>query len=128
MTQTSLVLIDNKTYLHSLTPADPFLLREPRTRDHLARSNGGTVGLFKTLAQIDRKIRRLKQARALLQGSPSLSQTRKRNLTPDCRRRMAKALKRHLALKNEAAVIEAKGGWVTGNRPATHLAYQPPQF
>jgi hypothetical protein len=86
------------------------------------------VGLFETLAQIDRKIRRLKEARALLDGSHFLGHPRKRSLTPDCRGRIAKTVKQPWAVQNESPIIEAECGWVTGKRPATHLACQPPQI
>jgi len=90
------------------------------------------VGLFEILAQIDCKISQLKQARAFLQGQPfaraSRKSPRRRNLTPEGRRRIAEAVKRRWALQKETPIVKAAGGGVTENRPATHLAYQPPQL
>ena len=75
------------------------------------------MGFFKTLAQIDHKIMRLKQARALLERSPFLwpssKYSRKRGLASEGRSRPH---------------IQVDRGWVTGNKPATHLACQPPQL
>ena len=84
--------------------------------------------LLETLAQIDSVITQLKQARTLLEGSPFARPSRKSNLTLEGRRRIAKAVKRPWALQKETPIIEAERGWVTGKRPATHLAYQPPQL
>jgi hypothetical protein len=132
MNQTSLVAIDTKTYLHSLTSTDPFLFSEPRTFDHQARSNGGTVGLLEILAQIDRTIRQLKQARAFWESRhlarTSRKSPRSRNLTPQGRRRIAEAVKRRWALQQETPILKAAGARVAENRPATHLACQPPQL
>ena len=64
------------------------------------------MGVFDILAQIDREISQLKQARALLDGSryvPSHRGTvKKRNLTPEGRRRIAEAVKRRWANQRNA--------------------------
>ena len=85
------------------------------------------MGFFEILAQIDRKIWQLKQARALLEGSPfprpSRMSPRKRR--PRTHRRSGEAA---LGDSKEITITKVADGGVTENRPATHLAYQPPQF
>ena len=58
------------------------------------------MGLHEILAQIDGEISQLKQARAILaeESATSLPHTpKKRNLTPEGRRRIAEAVKRRWA-------------------------------
>ena len=69
------------------------------------------MGLHEILTQIDREIRQLKQARAILRGShtsKSASAPKKRNLTLEGRRRIAEAVRRRWAreknLLNPAAI------------------------
>jgi hypothetical protein len=85
------------------------------------------VGLIEILAQIDGEISQLKQARALLQSdstSPRSSNTpKKRNLTPEGRRRIAEAVKRRWALQKKNHTVEAAGGWVNDNSSVNNLAY-----
>jgi hypothetical protein len=75
------------------------------------------VGVAEILSQIDREIAQLQQARALLAGQASTSKTRKvtkptvkkkktrkkRNLTPEGRKRIAEAVKRRWAEQKKAA-------------------------
>ena len=71
---------------------------------------GGCVGLSEILGQIDREITQLQHARALLAGdekpaprkavaAPAVRKTakKKRNLSPEGRRRIAEAVKRRWA-------------------------------
>jgi len=106
MTQTSRVLVDTTPYLHGQTSEwpHPFIRRELLTQDHLERSTGGTAGVFDVLAQIDREISQLKQVRALLERSRSLSSKAlaKRDLTPEGRRRIAAAAKRRGSVKKSS--------------------------
>ena len=89
------------------------------------------MGLFEILAQIDREISQLEQARALLEGGPASPQSKKtpkkRNLTPEGRRRIAEAVKRRWALQKKNNIVEATTGWVSDNSPVTNLAYHPYQ-
>jgi hypothetical protein len=65
------------------------------------------VGLHEILAQIDREINQLKQARSILQEgwkSSASGVPKKRNLTPEGRRRIAEAVKRRWALQRKKAV------------------------
>lgn len=58
------------------------------------------MGLHEILTQIDREIKQLKQARAVLEGSRTpafASAPKKRNLTLEGRRRIAEAVKRRWA-------------------------------
>jgi hypothetical protein len=77
---------------------------------------GGVVGISEILAQIDREIAQLQRARGLLaDGSvrktkkPATAPTRmgkkkkKRNLTPEGRKRIAEAVKRRWAEQRKAA-------------------------
>ena len=77
---------------------------------------GGEVGVSEILAQIDREIAQLQQARALLDGGHAASQKKavaapaakkaakkKRNLTPEGRKRIAEAVKRRWAEQKKAA-------------------------
>jgi hypothetical protein len=69
------------------------------------------VGVSEILAQLDREIAQLQQARALLTGaatgktrySPSKAARKKRNLTPEGRRRIAEAVRRRWAEQRKAA-------------------------
>jgi hypothetical protein len=71
---------------------------------------GGTVGVSDIVAQIDREISRLTQARALLRGSHSLAPAKKRNLTPEGRRRIAEAVKRRWAAQKKNQAFEGANG------------------
>jgi hypothetical protein len=79
---------------------------------------GGTVGVSEILAQIDREIAQLQQARAMLGGGAKAKTTKKtaaapaaakkavkkkRNLTPEGRKRIAEAVKRRWAEQKKAA-------------------------
>jgi hypothetical protein len=77
---------------------------------------GGIVGVSEILAQIDREIAQLQQARSLLGGkavsarkktavAPAARKTakKKRNLTPEGRKRIAEAVKRRWAEQKKAA-------------------------
>ena len=78
---------------------------------------GGTVGVSDILAQIDREIAQLQQARTLLGGGHSATAKRsvaapvgrksgkkkKRNLTPEGRKRIAEAVRRRWAEQKKAA-------------------------
>lgn len=65
------------------------------------------MGVFEILAQVDREMDRLKQARALLVSARSVpaskGATRKRNLTPEGRRRIIEAVKKRWAAQKKAA-------------------------
>lgn len=71
------------------------------------------MGVTDILAQIDREIAQLQQARALLAGTgkaskaaPAATRTpakKKRNLTPEGRKRIAEAVKRRWAEQRKAA-------------------------
>jgi pyruvate/2-oxoglutarate dehydrogenase complex dihydrolipoamide acyltransferase (E2) component len=77
---------------------------------------GGTVGVSEILAQIDREIAQLQQARSLLGGAAAPAPKKaaaaraakkpvkkKRNLTPEGRKRIAEAVKRRWAEQKKAA-------------------------
>jgi hypothetical protein len=74
------------------------------------------VGVIDILTQIDREIAQLQQARALLEGSRSRpahrSTVKKRNLTPEGRRRIAEAVRRRWANQKKNQV-EATNGWAS---------------
>jgi hypothetical protein len=75
------------------------------------------VGVSEILAQIDREIAQLQQARALLAGGSAaapkkaaaapaakkIGKKKKRNLTPEGRKRIAEAVKRRWAEQKKAA-------------------------
>jgi hypothetical protein len=73
------------------------------------------VGVSEILAQIDREIAQLQHARTLLGGAstaapkkrvgrpPKKAMKKKRNLTPEGRRRIAEAVKRRWAEQKKAA-------------------------
>ncbi len=73
------------------------------------------MGVSEILAQIDREIAQLKQARALLGGASAKNSRKsaipaakkvtkkKRNLTPEGRKRIAEAVKRRWAEQKKAA-------------------------
>ena len=74
------------------------------------------MGVSEILAQIDREIAQLQQARSLLSGGstaakpkkgpgrpPKKTVKKKRNLTPEGRRRIAEAVKRRWAEQKKAA-------------------------
>jgi hypothetical protein len=79
---------------------------------------GGTVGVSEILAQIDREIAQLQQARALLGGVAAKTRKeaavpaakrvvkKKRNLTPEGRKRIAEAVKRRWAEQKKAATAK----------------------
>jgi hypothetical protein len=76
-------------------------------------TRGGTVGVSEILAQIDREIAQLQKARVLLKGATGRTKagvpvvkeaaSKKRNLTPEGRRRIAEAVKRRWAKQRKAA-------------------------
>jgi hypothetical protein len=85
---------------------------------HLPSFIGGKMGVSEILLQIDREIALLQQARSLLAGSaapkprkaavaaaPVVKKTakKKRNLTPEGRKRIAEAVKRRWAEQKKAA-------------------------
>jgi hypothetical protein len=82
---------------------------------------GGAVGLHEILTQIDREINQLKQARAMLEGNPK-NTPKKRNITPEGRRRIAEAVKRRWAEQKQLQPVESAGGWVIDNSPPKKLA------
>jgi hypothetical protein len=89
------------------------------------------VGLHEILIQIDREIRQLQQARAMLERAPASSSAKtpkKRNLTPEGRRRIAEAVRRRWALEKRNKLAEAAGAWVPDNQSTTTLAYQTSQM
>lgn len=72
------------------------------------------MGVSEILAQLDREIAQLQQARALLAGASirknrrtaapaAIKAAKKRNLTPEGRRRIAEAVKRRWAEQRKAA-------------------------
>jgi hypothetical protein len=72
---------------------------------------GGAVGISEILAQIDREIAQLKKARAVLAGSGAVAgkpattrktARKKRNLTPEGRRRIVEAVRRRWAEQKKA--------------------------
>lgn len=68
------------------------------------------MGLHEILTQIDREISRLQQARAVLEGSrisALANAPKKRNLTPEGRRRIAEAVKRRWARERKSALKPA---------------------
>jgi len=89
------------------------------------------VGLHEILAQIDREISQLKQARAVLEGGPEPSFTKtpkKRNLTPEGRRRIAEAVRRRWALERSTKLAAPAVGWVPEGQSTSNLAYQSSQL
>jgi hypothetical protein len=81
--------------------------------------NGGTVGVSDILLQIDREIAQLQQARALLTGTGAVKTRKnavvaavkkpakkKRNLTPEGRKRIAEAVKRRWAEQKKATAAK----------------------
>ncbi len=85
------------------------------------------MGLIEILAQIDHEISQLKRARTLLEGgrtSPRSTNTpKKRNLTPEGRRRIVEAVRRRWALQKKNQIAEASAGWANGKSPINNLAY-----
>jgi hypothetical protein len=86
--------------------------------ESLSRSNGGYMGLAGILAEIDQEIARLTEARALLidgtavkrgPGRPKATTAvvkptkKKRNLSPEGRKRIAEAVRRRWAAQKKAA-------------------------
>jgi hypothetical protein len=74
---------------------------------------GETVGVSEILAQIDREIAQLQRARALLNGATAPSRraakgkvAKKRNLTPEGRKRIAEAVKRRWAEQRKSAASD----------------------
>lgn len=68
------------------------------------------MGVVDIVAQIDREITQLQQARALLAGARSFPKkpARKRNLTPEGKRRIAEAVKRRWAVQKGALPAPAE--------------------
>jgi chorismate mutase len=60
------------------------------------------MGVSDILVQIDREIAQLQQARALLAGGAAKAPKKKRNLTPEGRKRIAEAVKRRWAEQKKA--------------------------
>jgi len=85
------------------------------------------VGLTEILAQIDHEISQLKQARALLDinrtSVRNKNTPKKRNLTPEGRRRIVEAVRRRWALQKKKQIVEAAAGWVNDNSSVNNLAY-----
>jgi hypothetical protein len=84
----------------------------------LMRVTGGNVGVSEILIQIDREIAQLQQARVLLGGGAAVASKKgkaaaplaakktvkkKRNLTPEGRKRIAEAVKRRWAEQKKSA-------------------------
>ena len=76
------------------------------------------MGVSEILAQIDHQIAQLQQARALLSGATSnhkrgggfavkMGRKKKRNLTPEGRKRIAEAVRRRWAEQRKAAAAKA---------------------
>ena len=73
-----------------------------------------SVGVSEILAQIDREIAQLQKARALLNGGGGGKRSaggkrvarKKRNLTPEGRKRIAEAVKRRWAEQRKAAAAK----------------------
>jgi hypothetical protein len=97
-------------------PVQILELRQKRGLGHLEYLTGGTVGVSEILAQIDREIAVLQQARSLLGGAAApapkkaaaaraakKSVKKKRNLSPEGRKRIAEAVKRRWAEQKKAA-------------------------
>jgi hypothetical protein len=85
---------------------------------HELGPKGGTVGISEIVEQIDREIAQLQQVRALLAGKPASppkkaasvspakktgKRKKKRNLTPEGRKRIAEAVRRRWAEQKKAA-------------------------
>lgn len=84
------------------------------------------MGLHEILAQIDREISQLQRARAMLRETRKSSSSvipKKRNLTPEGRRRIAEAVKRRWALQKKNQFVEAVG-WLKEDSSIRNLAYQ----
>jgi hypothetical protein len=93
----------------------PALAQRDRITD--IHPTGGTVGVSEILAQIDKEIAQLQQARALLGGGAAPApkkaaaapaakkpvKKKKRNLSPEGRKRIAEAVKRRWAEQKKAA-------------------------
>jgi hypothetical protein len=69
------------------------------------------VAVFEILAQLDYEINQLKQARALLKNNRLVSApartVKKRNLTPEGRRRIIEAVKRRWAAQKKNRLVES---------------------
>ncbi len=89
------------------------------------------MGVHEILTQIDREIRQLQQARDLL-GTPRASAytlpRKKRNLTPEGRRRIAEAVKRRWELERTTKPAQIALGRMTESHPPATLAYQSAQL
>lgn len=82
---------------------------------HSGKPIGGTVGVAEILSQIDREIAQLQNARAVLAGNAASTKKaaapapkkagrkKKRNLTPEGRKRIAEAVKRRWAKQKAAS-------------------------
>lgn len=89
------------------------------------------MGLHEILSQIDREISQLKQARAMLEGGPAASSgitPKKRNLTPEGRKRIVEAVRRRWALERSNKLAESAGGWVTKSQSTANLTYHSSQL
>jgi len=95
---------------------DTFSLRQIGIPTTYKELTGGTVGVSNILAEIDREIAQLQQARAVLSdaAAPKAKKSaaapaakkrgrkKKRNLSPEGRKRIAEAVKRRWALQKKA--------------------------
>jgi hypothetical protein len=86
--------------------------------EYLSKSIGGTMGLAKMLVEIDNEIAKLSQAKALLTDATAVKRKpgrpkattavakptkKKRNLSPEGRKRIAEAVRRRWAAQRKAA-------------------------
>jgi len=94
------------------------MLSAPREQNLYEHLTGGAVGISEILVQIDHEIAQLQRARALLASSfgaahkqvaavpaakKAAKKRKKRNLSPEGRRRIAEAVKRRWAEQKKAA-------------------------
>jgi hypothetical protein len=89
------------------------------------------VGVLEILNQIDLELSQLKQARTLLTDSQvraSKTSGKKRNLTPEGRRRIAEAVRRRWALQKKNQLLETAEGWVSESSSMGNLVYQSPHL
>lgn len=100
-----------------LDPAEVFGIRQNGKWATYKDLTGGTVGVSEILSQIDREIAQLQHARALIAGkavgatkktkaAPAAikpAKKKKRNLSPEGRKRIAEAVKKRWAEQKKAA-------------------------